>query len=60
MKSSVNSILSLQEYALQKKMTFIYENDCLECEFFKRSLLMCVWGEKLKFIGQFNKCPLKN
>ena len=57
MKSPVRVIPTLQEYAHRKKMEFVFENNCLECEYFKRSLLMCVWEEKLKFISQLAECP---
>lgn len=57
MKSPVKYIPTLQEYAHQKKMQFVYENDCLECTLFKKTLLMCVWGEQLKFISQLTECP---
>ena len=57
MEPITKNIPSLQEYAHQKKMQFVFKNNCLECEYFKRTLLMCVWGEKLKFISQLTDCP---
>lgn len=52
-----HSIPTLQELAHSKKMEFVHENHCLDCHSFKKSLMMCVWGEKLKHIGHLSNCP---
>jgi hypothetical protein len=59
MNYSDKRILTIEEYAHQKKMRFVYKHNCLECNYFKRTLLMCVWDEKLQFIGQLAECPAK-
>ncbi|MEW5818596.1 MAG: hypothetical protein AB1782_00260 [Cyanobacteriota bacterium] len=57
MATPFKHIPTLQEYAHQKKMKFIYEHNCLECDYFKRSLLMCVWGDKLQGVNKLVDCP---